>query len=76
MNPSDAALSKSRASNRAVVPPSRRLDKVLCLDDFEALAKKKLPRPLFGYISGAAEDNLRLTTTVTSLMNTAFCRVS
>lgn len=44
----------------AVSPSSRRLDKVLCLDDFETLAKRKLPRPLFGFISGAAEDNRSL----------------
>lgn len=28
---------------------------ILCLDDFEALARKRLPRPLFGYVSGATE---------------------
>lgn len=33
---------------------------VLCLDDFEALAKGRLPRPLFGYISGASERNASL----------------
>lgn len=27
----------------------------LCLDDFEAAARRRLPRPLFGYVSGAAE---------------------
>jgi L-lactate dehydrogenase (cytochrome) len=30
----------------------------LCLDDFEPAARNMLPRPLFAYISGAAEDNL------------------
>ncbi len=28
---------------------------VLSLDDFERYAKKRLPKPLFGYVSGAAE---------------------
>jgi L-lactate dehydrogenase (cytochrome) len=30
---------------------------ILSLNDFEAAARKYLPRPLFGYIAGAAEDN-------------------
>lgn len=38
----------------------KRLDKILSLDDFEAAAKRRLPRPLFGYIAGAAEDNRSL----------------
>jgi L-lactate dehydrogenase (cytochrome) len=29
--------------------------RMLCLDDFEAQAKKRLPKPIFGYVSGAAE---------------------
>ena len=28
---------------------------LLTLDDFEPAARRRLPRPLFGYISGAAE---------------------
>lgn len=35
-----------------------RLRKILSLADFEAAARSHLPRPLFGYISGAAEDGL------------------
>ena len=30
---------------------------ILCLDDFEEAARRHLPRPLFGYIAGAAENN-------------------
>ena len=30
----------------------------LALKDFERAARQKLPRPVFGYVSGAAEDNL------------------
>lgn len=33
---------------------------ILCLDDFGTAAAKYLPRPLFGYIGGAAETNLSL----------------
>ena len=29
----------------------------LCLADYEPLAKRRLPRALFGYIEGACEDN-------------------
>lgn len=42
-----------------VVP--RRLRRILCLDDFEPAAKAHLPRPLFGYVAGAAETNASLT---------------
>ena len=38
----------------------RRLRHVLCLDDFETFARKHLPRPIFGYIAGAAETNSSL----------------
>ncbi len=31
---------------------------MLCLDDFEAEARKHLPRPIFGYIAGAVEMNI------------------
>lgn len=36
------------------------LDDILCLQDFETKARRKLPRPIFGYIAGAAEDNTSL----------------
>lgn len=35
----------------------RRLKRVLSLSDFEAEARRRLPRPLFGYIAGGAERN-------------------
>lgn len=38
----------------------RRLRSLLSLDDFEAAARKHLPRPIFGYVAGAAEDNRSL----------------
>ena len=38
----------------------KRLQGVLSLDDFEAAARAHLPRPLFGYIAGAAENNRTL----------------
>lgn len=44
-------------------PPAalpRRLRKILALDDFEIAARRHLPRPIFGYVSGAAETNASL----------------
>lgn len=38
----------------------RVLRPILALDDFEPAAQRKLPRPLFGYIAGAAETNASL----------------
>ena len=33
---------------------------ILSLHDFETAARQRLPRPIFGYIAGAAEDNASL----------------
>jgi L-lactate dehydrogenase (cytochrome) len=33
---------------------------ILCLDDFERAARSRLPRPIFAYVSGGAEDNVTL----------------
>jgi L-lactate dehydrogenase (cytochrome) len=38
----------------------RCLNDILCLDDFEAPARRFLPRPIFGYISGGVETNASL----------------
>src|SRR5690606_5647688 len=34
-----------------------RTDRALCLDDFEAMAQRHLPRPVFEYIRGGVETN-------------------
>jgi len=34
--------------------------RALCLDDFEALSRRYLPRPIFGYVAGATERNAAL----------------
>jgi L-lactate dehydrogenase (cytochrome) len=39
---------------------ARRLRKILSLDDFEAAARRHLPRPVFGYVSGGCETNASL----------------
>lgn len=59
-------LAPSFAGTPAAVPTTpaatvpRACRDVLSLDDFERLARRHLPRPLYAYISGAVEDNLAL----------------
>lgn len=36
----------------------REMRRILSLDDLEQAARRHLPRPIYGYVSGAAEDNL------------------
>ncbi|HEX7911146.1 MAG TPA: alpha-hydroxy acid oxidase [Paraburkholderia sp.] len=50
--------SKAAYGRRDGVPS--RLQQILSIDDFEQAARGHLPRPLFGYILGAAEDNVSL----------------
>ena len=38
----------------------KRLDRLYSLDDFEEAARRHLPRPIFGYVNGAAETNRSL----------------
>jgi L-lactate dehydrogenase (cytochrome) len=38
----------------------RRLRRLLSLEDFESAARRHLPRPVFGYVSGAAETDWSL----------------
>src|SRR6267154_6341135 len=38
----------------------RALARILALDDFEEPARRYLPRPMFGYVSGGAETNASL----------------
>jgi L-lactate dehydrogenase (cytochrome) len=56
-----AEAPKNELRARATTPqPPRALRRILCLDDFEEAAAAHLPRPLFGYIAGAAETNQSL----------------
>lgn len=50
------SLFAPRVSSRPARP--RRLDRVYALDDFEALARRHLPRPVYGYLSAYAETGL------------------
>ncbi len=46
--------------------PPARLRHVLSLRDFEKAAARKLPKPIFGYVSGAAETNAALSGNLTA----------
>lgn len=52
------AAAPNGAATRQPLPPA--LARMLSLDDFEAAAQRCLPRPIFGYVAGAAEDNQSL----------------
>ena len=54
-----AAASSSYLHPRPSTLP-RRLRSMLSLDDFATAARRHLPRPLWGYVDGAAEDNQSL----------------
>jgi L-lactate dehydrogenase (cytochrome) len=49
-----------------------RLGHVLCLDDFEALARRHLPAPVFAYISGGVERNQSLRANVQAFADYEF----
>ena len=51
------AASAPTAAASTAPKRSAALRRMLSLQDFEAGARKRLPRPIFGYIAGAAEDN-------------------
>ena len=59
-HPAKSAAPATQAAYGKRVDLPRRLQRILSLDDFETAARSHLPRPLFGYISGAAEDNSSL----------------
>src|ERR1700692_1160907 len=54
INPPPATVQRAESG----VP--RALGRYLSLDDFEATARRRLPRMLYGYISGAAETDAAL----------------
>ncbi|MCW5604232.1 MAG: alpha-hydroxy-acid oxidizing protein [Burkholderiales bacterium] len=40
--------------------PPRVLQEMLALEDFEGVARRRIPRPIFGYVSGGVETNASL----------------
>jgi len=57
MSPANQAALSSAVATRETAAPPRRLRDILCLEDFEEPARRFLPRPIFGYISGGVETN-------------------
>jgi L-lactate dehydrogenase (cytochrome) len=68
MSTTSKQLSEITSGDQVVVRPQteaerrtpRVLRDILSLEDFEAAAKRWLPRPIFGYISGGVETNASL----------------
>jgi L-lactate dehydrogenase (cytochrome) len=63
MERSTAELESTPVKGIMQTPPAalpRHLRRILALDDFEIAARRHLPRPIFGYVSGAAETNASL----------------
>jgi L-lactate dehydrogenase (cytochrome) len=69
-SPAAPAATQAAYGKRVGLP--RRLQRILSLDDFETAARQHLPRPLFGYISGAAEDNVSLNANRTAFGDYSF----
>ncbi|MGO4306936.1 alpha-hydroxy acid oxidase [Cupriavidus sp. RAF12] len=63
------AADAAYGANRQV---HRRLRPILSLADFEVAAKRVLPRPIFGYIAGAAEDEKSLAANRTAFDEVRF----
>jgi L-lactate dehydrogenase (cytochrome) len=59
MNGSGMTSAKSALQQSPTNLP-RRLRRILALEDFEAAARRHLPRPIFGYVSGGTETNASL----------------
>lgn len=60
------------SSRPAGLDEPRILREALCLDDFEELARRRLPRPIFGYVAGAAERNSSLRDNVSAFAEYGF----
>jgi L-lactate dehydrogenase (cytochrome) len=60
VEPTVATPPSGARSPAAPYTAPRALRRFLCLDDFEPAARARLPRPLFGYVSGATETNASL----------------
>ena len=54
------AVARSATTNPIDRAMPRALRGILALDDFEEAARRYIPRPIFGYVSGGAETNASL----------------
>ena len=59
-NPLPSAQIVSGPSTRSDAKRPRVLRRMLALDDFEGAARRYIPRPIFGYVTGGAETNASL----------------
>src|SRR5262245_60414431 len=62
----------SHRSEQAHPRTARLTGRYLALQDFEQGAKRRLPRPLFGYVAGGAESNLALRANYAALQSFGF----
>jgi len=60
VSPPDSAQRHTGIGRQVDRTLPRRLRMILALDDFEAPARRYLPRPMYGYVSGGAETNASL----------------
>jgi L-lactate dehydrogenase (cytochrome) len=67
----NSPLSASREA-QMTVKSSKRMSSVLSLNDLEGAARRYLPRPLFAYVSGAAEDDRSVRQNSTAFGEYAF----
>lgn len=66
-------MAHTTASPSAAAPrPPAVLQRMLSLHDFEEAARRRLPRPIFGYIAGAAEDNASLRANLAAFEDFSF----
>jgi L-lactate dehydrogenase (cytochrome) len=66
--PSDTAYATVRKGRKV----DRRLARYLCLNDFEETARRRLPRMLYGFISGGAETNASVRSNTDSFKDYCF----
>ncbi|MFG1270707.1 alpha-hydroxy acid oxidase [Xanthobacter versatilis] len=70
--PRDRADGAVVAAERKVAAVPQRLRGILSLDDFEVAARRQLPRPIFGYVSGATETGAAFAANRTAFSERAF----
>ncbi|MBN9245523.1 MAG: alpha-hydroxy-acid oxidizing protein [Mesorhizobium sp.] len=77
--PKTAAVSRTLSepaslavSARAMKAPPRRFRSLLSLDDFEKVARRRLPRMIFGYVDGAVETGSAMRTAGEALTELSF----
>jgi L-lactate dehydrogenase (cytochrome) len=60
VSPSEPIASPSAVAPESQPAQPRVLRGILALDDFEGAARRVIPRPIFGYVTGGAETNASL----------------